>query len=285
MSVIENIKIGGHVSTAGGIFLAPERASKFGFKSFQIFSKNQMQWKAKPLDPKDVIRFVDSVQTMGFSGVMVHASYLLNMGTSDRDLQEKVVNAFANEIHRTDELGAEFLTFHPGSASGSTEEHSISLISENLNSLITREQKCIILLENAAGQGSTVGYSFEQLASIIDGLELKDKVGVCLDTCHVWAAGYDIVTPEGYQETMDRFQSTIGLKRLLGIHLNDSKKGKGSRVDRHEQIGKGTIGLAGISNIILDKRLAGVPMILETPLGEEGYAMDLEAIESISGRS
>ncbi len=283
MRITDEIRIGGHVSTSGGIYMAPERASRFSFKTFQIFSKNQMQWKARPLDAEDVKKFREAVKSFGFSGTMVHASYLLNMGTSDRELRAKVLEAFSMEIERADILGLDLLTFHPGSATGTTKETALRNIAENLNAVMKDDQHCTILLENAAGQGSTVGDDFHQIASIIDGIQLKDRIGVCLDTCHTWAAGYDIVSPEGYAETMDEFSSIIGMERLKGIHLNDSKKGRGSHVDRHEQIGLGTIGLPGIRNIVTDRRMRDVPMILETPLGEDGYQQDLDAINSIGG--
>ena len=283
MKITDEIKIGGHVSTSGGIYMATERASKFAFKTFQIFSKNQMQWKAKPLDAEDVKKFRKAVKHFGFSGTMVHASYLLNMGTPDLDLRKKVLDAFSLEIERADILGLDFLTFHPGSASGTTKENALRNIAENLNTVMRDNQHCTILLENAAGQGNTVGDDFHQLASIIDDIQIKDRIGICLDTCHTWAAGYDIVSPEGYAETIDEFASLIGLERLKGIHLNDSKKGRGSHLDRHEQIGLGTIGISGIRNIVMDRRLREVPMILETPLGEEGYQQDIDAINSIGG--
>ena len=243
-----------------------------------------MQWKAKPLDPGDVEKFRNSLRTMGVSGTMVHASYLLNMGTSDIALRSKVLEAFSVEIERADILGMDLLTFHPGSSTGTTKENAIRNIAENLNSVIRDNQHCTILLENAAGQGSTIGDDFQQLASIIDGVQRKDLIGICLDTCHTWAAGYDIVSPEGYAETMDIFRSVLGLEKLKGIHLNDSKKGRGSHVDRHEQIGSGTIGISGIGNFVMDRNLRNIPMILETPLGEAGYQQDLNAINSMVGR-
>ncbi len=282
-SILDSITIGGHVSTSGGIYTSVDRASSFAFKTFQIFSKNQMQWKAKPLIQEDVDRFRESVRKRGMAGIMIHASYLLNMGTVDPELRGKVLDAFSEEIKRADLLGIDFLTFHPGSAgkSGNPAE-SRKMVAENLNTLIDEKQKVRILLETSAGQGQTIGSSFEELAEIIDMVNIKEKVGICFDTCHVWASGYDIKSISGYGETMDRFKSIIGLERLLGFHLNDSKKGQGSRVDRHEQIGMGTLGIDGISNFVRDKRFAMTPMILETPKGEEGYPDDLSAISSIS---
>ena len=279
--ITDEILLGGHVSTSGGIYKSPDRANVFSFRTYQIFSKNQMQWKAKDLDSDDVNKFQDSNRQHNMRKIMVHASYLLNMCTSKPDLREKVIDGFSLEILRTDRLGIDYLTFHPGSASGITEKEAIANLIDNMNHVIGKDQKCTILMEISAGQGSTVGHTFEELASIMDGIRDKNKVAICMDTCHTWAAGYDIKTPEGYAETMDRFKSTLGLEKLKGFHLNDSKKGKGSRVDRHEQIGMGTLGLEGIANFVNDRRFREIPMILETPKGEDGYGQDIENISKI----
>lgn len=280
LGVTEKMLIGGHISTAGGIYLSPERAAKFSFRTFQIFSKNQMQWKAKPLLKEDVEKFQNEVKSRGMKGIMVHASYLLNMATPDLELRSKVIEAFGEEIRRADILGIDYLTFHPGSSNGTSEKEALKSIADNLNQLIKSGQKCTILLETSAGQGKTVGHTFEQLAEILDQIQIKGKVGICFDTCHVFAAGYDIKSKSGYAETMDRFNSTIGLDKLKGFHLNDSKKGINSRVDRHEQIGDGMLGIDGISNFINDMRFADTPMNLETPLGEGGYEKDLAAMNA-----
>ncbi len=281
LEVTEKMLIGGHISTAGGIYLSPERAAKFSFRTFQIFSKNQMQWKAKPLVDEDVEKFKNELETRGMKKIMIHASYLLNMATPDPKLKEKVLDGFGEEIRRADTLGIDYLTFHPGSANGTTEKDALRNIADNLNELIAKEQKCTILLETSAGQGKTVGHTFEQLAEIIDQVQRKEKVAICFDTCHVFAAGYDIRSKSGYGETMDRFKSIIGMDKLLGFHLNDSKKDINSRVDRHEQIGDGLLGIEGISNFILDNRFSEIPMNLETPLGEGGYEKDLAVMNSI----
>lgn len=277
----DEILLGGHVSTSGGIYKSPERANVFSFRTYQIFSKNQMQWKAKDLESEDVDKFRYSNNRNGMTKIMVHASYLLNMCTSKPDLKEKVLEAFSTEISRTDRLGIDYLTFHPGSASGISEKEALSNLIVNMNRVIRPDQKCTILMEISAGQGQTVGHTFEELAEVIDGIEEKNRVAICMDTCHTWAAGYDVLTPEGYAETMDNFKSVLGIEKLKGFHLNDSKKGRGSRVDRHEQIGMGTLGLQGISNFVNDKRFRNIPMILETPKGEEGYGQDIENISKI----
>lgn len=281
MSLSNTLTIGGHVSAAGGPSKAPERASKFSFNTFQIFSKNQMQWKTKPIPEDEVKGFLEEVKKYSMRDTMVHASYLINLGTPDAALHEKALNGMKVELERVELLDIDLLTFHPGSSKDTNEKQSLTNIADSLNSVLQKEQKSKILLETAAGQGTNVGYSFEQLAEIIEQVEMKDKVGVCFDTCHVWASGYDIKSPEGYAETMDRFKSILGLERLNGFHLNDSKKGQGSRVDRHEQIGDGTIGAEGIGNFINDKRFREIPMILETPKGEEGYDKDLKVLSSV----
>ncbi|GGM66831.1 putative endonuclease 4 [Thermogymnomonas acidicola] len=277
----DSILLGGHVSTAGGLSTAPERASRFSFRTFQIFSKNQRQWKSKPLEDSDVSAFREGVRSMGMKGVMVHASYLLNLGSPDPDLRAKVLDSFADECRRVAQIGAEFLTFHPGSSRGTSVEKAIGLIAEAIDASVPEGFSAHILIETSAGQGNSVGHTFEQLAQIIDSSSRKEVLGICFDTCHVWAAGYDIRSREGYMETMDQFKSEVGLQRLMGFHLNDSKQGRGSRVDRHEQIGQGTLGLEGISNFVNDRRFSDIPMILETPLGEEGYGMDIEAIQGV----
>ncbi len=273
--------LGGHISTSGGVSLSPERASVFGFRTFQIFSKNQMQWKSKPLDPNEIEKFQAEVKERSQHGIMVHASYLLNLGTSKRDLRAKVEAGFEEEIRRTDQLGISYLVIHPGSSFDSEPNIAIKNITEILNQAISEEQKCIILLENSAGQGNTVGRTFEELSEVMEGVEMKDRIGVCMDTCHAWAAGYDIKTEAGYNETMDHFNSIIGLNKLYGFHLNDSKNGKGDRLDRHEQIGKGRIGDEGFANFVNDKRLRLKSFVFETPLGEAGYSGDLDHLRKV----
>ncbi len=281
MSLFSTITIGGHISAAGGASKAPERASVFSFNSFQIFSKNQMQWKTKPLPEEEVQRFPEEVAKYSIKSTMVHASYLLNLGTPDPSLRKKASEGMQVEVERVEQLGIDFLTFHPGASKNTTVKAALSNIASNLNEIIKDGQKSTILLETSAGQGSTVGHTFEQLAEIIDQVDSKHNVGVCFDTCHVWASGYDIRSEEGYGETMEQFKSALGLDRLMGFHLNDSKKGRSSRVDRHEQIGLGTLGKEGIANFVNDKRFRKTPMILETPKGEEGYAGDLEVINEV----
>ncbi len=281
MRITDRLLLGGHISTAGGISLSPGRAAVFNFKTMQIFSKNQMQWKAKELPEKEREGFIASCEKHKLRKMMIHSSYLLNMGSSDPELMKKVADALLIEVERANVLKVDYLIIHPGSKGKGTEEVAISNISDHVNRVIGQSEYTKILLETAAGQGSNLGYTFEQLASMLDGIERKEFVGICFDTCHVFAAGYDIKSPEGYAETMDKFDSVIGLDRLLGFHLNDSKREMGSRVDRHEQIGAGKLGADGISNFVNDTRFRDIPMVFETPKGEAGYAEDIKVLESV----
>lgn len=281
MGVTDKILLGGHISTAGGISKSPSRAAEFNFGTMQIFSKNQMQWKAKPLPDSEVTGFVSEVERVKLRKMMVHASYLLNMGSSDPEMIKKVGDGLQLEVERANLLKIDYLVIHPGSKGTNSEEIAIKNIAEHINKSIEKSSFTKVLLETAAGQGTNLGHTFEQLASMLDIIERKKYVGICFDTCHVFAAGYDIKTAEGYAETMDKFDSQIGISRLLGFHLNDSKKGMGSRLDRHEQIGDGLLGSDGISNFVNDKRFRDVPMVFETPKGEEGYAQDIAVLETV----
>ena len=281
MKVTEKILLGGHISTSGGISKAPARAAVFGFRTMQVFSKNQMQWNAKPLPDQEIAMFKSEYAKVGLRKTMSHASYLLNLGSPDKEMKVKVKDAMQLELSRANALGIDYVILHPGSQKDTTEKAAITQMSEILDSVLSDSEFTKVLIENAAGQGSAVGYQFRQLSEIIDGVSKKNMIGVCIDTCHVFAAGYDVKTPEGYAETMDRFNSEVGLKFLMGFHLNDSKKEQGSRLDRHEQIGKGLLGLDGIKNFVNDERFRDIPMVLETPKGEEGYADDIKAIESV----
>jgi deoxyribonuclease-4 len=285
MSQFNDLLLGGHMPTSGGVSLASDWASRFGFRTFQLFSKNQRQWNQKPLDPDEVKAFRKKTSENSQVRIMVHGSYLLNMGTSDPELRSNVLNAFRDEISRSDQLGVDYLVFHPGSRGKSTAQEGLTNVAVNLNEVISREQKVMILMETAAGQGGSIGHTFEQLGSIIDMVEAKEKVGICFDTCHVWAAGYDIRSPKGYESVMADFDGAIGLQKLKGFHLNDSKKERGSHVDRHEQIGKGTLGTEGVANFVNDPRLRGLPMNFETPLGVEGYEQDVSAVKSVLEKS
>jgi deoxyribonuclease-4 len=281
MKVIEERLVGGHLSTSVGIENTPISASKFGFRTYQIFSKNQMQWKAKPIPPETPDKFKKNREANRIQSVMVHASYLLNTASSDDELREKVREAFRTEIERCDAIGAELLTFHPGSFKDATLKIGIENVASLLNDVISKNQSVTVLIENSAGQGNSVGKTFHDIAEIIDKIEYKDKVGICLDTCHAWASGYDFTNEQGYQNMIDEIKNTVGIEKIMGFHLNDSKKGLGEHVDRHEQIGLGKIGVKGFSLLLNDKIFFNVPMIMETPKGEAGYMDDLSVLETI----
>lgn len=279
--ITDSILLGGHISVSGGVSRAPSRAEEFNFGTMQIFSKNQMQWKAKPISEEEVQNFSSEVSRVKLRKMMIHGSYLLNMASSDEVLRAKVRDGIKEEIRRADLLGIDYLVIHPGSGGDDNTERALQNVGNMINDCFESPGKAIILLETGAGQGHTVGHTFEQLASMIDITEQKDRVAVCFDTCHVFAAGYDIKSPEGYNETMDQYSNILGLESLKGFHLNDSKKEKGSRLDRHEQLGEGKLGIDGIANFINDRRFRDTPFVMETPKGEEGYADDIRALARV----
>ena len=260
--------IGAHVSAGGGVQNAPLHAQEIGAKSFALFTKNQRQWHAKPLEDKDISAFKKNCSQYGFSSkqILPHDSYLINLGHPEKDALEKSRTAFLDEVERCELLGLNYLNFHPGSTLNRiTSENCIDIIAESLNLTIEKTRNLILVLETTAGMGSSVGSSFKELAQIIGKVQNKSRIGVCIDTCHIFAAGYDIGTKKKYEETIKRFEDKIGIQYLKGIHLNDSKKECGSRIDRHAPIGKGFIGIGGFSFIMNDERFDDMPLILETP--------------------
>jgi len=259
--------VGAHVSSAGGVFNAPLNAEKIGAKAFALFTKNQRQWKARPLKEEDVEKFKENLKKVGISPdhVLPHDSYLINLGSPDKEKRRKSIEAFVDEVERCYQLGLKYLNFHPGSSLGKvSEDECLKIVSESINEALSRTKEVILVIENTAGQGSNVGYRFEHIARIIELVEDKSRIGVCLDTCHMFAAGYDIRTPEAYERTMKEFDDVVGFKYLKGMHLNDAKSTLGSRVDRHHSIGKGNIGLEAFRLIMNDDRLNDIPLILET---------------------
>ena len=263
--------VGAHVSAAGGVENAPLNAEKIGAKAFALFTKNQRRWTAPVLTEKSIALFKRNCHRAGFrpDRILPHDSYLINLGHPEKEGLEKSRRAFVDEFKRCRMLGLTYLNFHPGSHLGKTAEaESLRRVAESINIALDAVEGVTAVIENTAGQGSNLGHRFEQLAEIIDGVADPSRVGVCLDTCHTYAAGYDIKTANGYQETIDAFDRIIGLGFLKGMHLNDCKKALGSRVDRHECIGKGELGLDPFRFIMSDVRLDGIPMILETPDNE-----------------
>ena len=259
---------GAHVSAAGGPENAPLNAHKIGATGFALFTKNQRQWSAPPLTPAQIAAFGENCRAGGYvpRSILPHDSYLINLGHPEREGLEKSRTAFIDEMSRCQALGLDRLNFHPGSHLNriSTEE-CLDRIAESINITLAQTSGVCAVIENTAGQGSNLGYTFEQIAYIINEVEDKSRVGVCLDTAHTLAAGYDIKTPEGFAETFRHFDDVVGFSYLRGMHLNDSKKELGSRVDRHESIGKGLMGLDTFRMIMADPRFDNMPLILETP--------------------
>ena len=260
------LKFGSHMSASGGVHKAIIRAGELGIASCQLFSKSERQWKAKPLDPVVVESFHAEVESTGIRDLVIHDSYLINLASPKEDILAKSLAAFQEELERSDILGVPHLVTHPGAHTGAGVDAGIRQFAESLNRVFDTipDNRTITCLETTAGQGTTLGRTFEEIAAIINLVEAKHRVGVCLDTCHVFAAGYELRTPEGYAETMRQFDEIIGLDRLKVLHLNDSKNPLGSFKDRHHHIGEGEIGLEAFRHIVNDPRLAGLPGILET---------------------
>lgn len=260
--------IGAHVSAGGGVENAPLNAHAIGATAFALFTKNQRQWKARPLTEKSIEAFKQNCEANGYGPgqILPHDSYLINLGHPEKEGLAKSRDAFLDECRRCEQLGLRYLNFHPGSHLGKiSEAQCLSRIADSINATLDQTRSVVAVIENTAGQGTNVGYRFEHLAEIIDQVEDKKRVAVCLDTCHAYSAGYDINSERGYNETLDYFDRIVGLSYLKGMHLNDSKKDFGSRVDRHNSIGKGTLGLDPFRWIMADPRMDGIPLILETP--------------------
>jgi deoxyribonuclease IV len=263
--------LGAHMSISGGVHTAFERGKRVGCTTMQIFAKNNTQWKGKPLTSDAIANYKIEAKKTRIRPVVVHSSYLINLCARDKIILKKSRNAFLDELQRCRLLGIPYLVFHPGSHVGQGEKEGLRIIADSLNLIHERTKGYRVksVVEVTAGQGSNLGYRFEQIRELIDLTDNKNRMGVCLDTCHVFAAGYDISTEEGYEKTIRDFDDIIGLKRLKVIHLNDSKGALGSRLDRHEHIGKGNIGDTGFRLIMNDKRFEHIPKILETPKGED----------------
>jgi deoxyribonuclease-4 len=260
------LKFGSHTSASGGVHKAITRAGELGITSCQLFSKNERQWIAKPLDPAVVEQFHAEVERTGIHDLVIHDSYLINLASPKEDILAKSIAAFQDELERSDLLGVQHLVTHPGAHTGSGVEAGIAQFAESLNRIFDTipDNKTITCLETTAGQGTTLGRTFEELAAIIELVEAKDRVGICMDTCHIFAAGYELRTPEGYADTMNQFANLIGFDKLKVVHLNDSKNPLGSFKDRHDHIGDGELGLEPFRNIVNDPRFEGLSGILET---------------------
>ncbi len=260
--------IGAHVSTSGGVQNAPLNAKEIGANAFALFLKNQRRWFEKPYPSDRVEKFKENLQRLGFKAdkVLPHAGYLINLCSPDREKAEKSFLALKDEVERAHQLGLKFVNFHPGAHLNKySEREALKIIAEKVNQIIAETKGVVLVLETTAGQGSNLGYRFEHLAAIIEEVEDKTRIGVCIDTCHIFAAGYDISTEKGYFKTFKQFEEIIGFEYLKGVHLNDSKTSLGSRKDRHAPLGEGYIGLTPFRLMVNDKRFKGIPLILETP--------------------
>jgi deoxyribonuclease IV len=274
--------IGAHVSASGGVENAPVNAHSLGATAFALFTKNQRQWKSAPLTKESISKFKKNCEQFGYSPVQIlpHDSYLINLGHPEQEGLDKSREAFLDEMQRCEQLGLDRLNFHPGSSLGKiSEEDCLKRIAESINFVLNKTKGVIAVIENTSGQGSNLGYKFEQIRVIIDNVDDKSRVGVCLDTCHTYTAGYDIKSEKGFAETFSKFDSIIGFKYLKGMHINDSKKELATRVDRHDSLGKGFLGIDIFKTIMSDPRFDNIPLILETP-DESIWAEEIKMLKS-----
>jgi deoxyribonuclease-4 len=275
--------IGAHVSAGGGVENALINAHLIGATAFALFTKNQRQWEAKPLTPESIHAFKAGCERFGYQPhqILPHDSYLINLGHPEPEALLKSRYAFLDEIQRCEQLGLDRLNFHPGSHLNQiSEEQCLTTIAESINWALNQTSGVTAVIENTAGQGSNLGFSFYQLKKIIDQVEDKSRVGVCIDTCHAYSAGYDIKTKAGFEKVFQEFEEVVGFQYLKGMHLNDSKKELGSRVDRHDSLGTGTLGLEVFECIMNDNRFDGIPLILETP-NEELWAEEIKLLKNM----
>lgn len=273
--------LGAHVSTSGGVEKAPERGFEIGCNAIQIFSKNQRMWKSKPYIEGTDRKFRENCKKYRIKKVIIHTSYLLNLATIDPIKKEKTISGLIDEFERGDYLDIPYLVIHPGSAIDITEERGLFEIAKNVNTILKKKRyKIRLLFETTAGQGNNLGYKFEHLFYLLKNIK-NDNIGICLDTCHTFVSGYDIRTKKTYERTIFAFDEIVGLKNLFAIHLNDSRAKLGSRIDRHENIGEGYIGKEAFSFIVNDERLKNIPMILETPNGDEWYKKSLRLLRGM----
>lgn len=279
----DDIWIGAHVSAAGGVENAPLNARDINARAFALFTKNQRRWTAKPLTRENIDGFKANCESLAYSPdrILPHASYLINLGHPRKEGRQKSMNALLDEMQRCEQLGIRMLNVHPGSHLGEVSENQcLSLIADSINRVLDQTRNVSVVIENTAGQGSSVGYRLEHLAEIINQVEDQTRVGACIDTCHAYAAGYDLSKVEGATETIDSFDEIVGLRYLMGLHLNDSRKELGSRVDRHDIIGEGLMGKEGFRGLLNDQRLHRIPMILETP-NQEHWDEEIDMLYSM----
>jgi deoxyribonuclease-4 len=272
------------MSIAGGFDRAIERGVKAGCDTVQVFLKNNMQWRAKPIGKREAATFADARDAARIAPVFAHSSYLINLCAINPKFLRQSIDALTDEIRRADMLGVPFIVMHPGSHMGAGEPTGLRAVVNSLDTVFDRTagSPVQIALETTAGQGSNLGYRFEHLADIIRHVQQPARLAVCVDTCHIFAAGYDLRTPSAYRKTMKELARTVGLERVVAFHVNDSKTPLGSRRDRHEHIGKGQIGLAGFRQVVRDKRWTHIPMVLETPKSDDLHE-DIENLAVLRG--
>lgn len=275
-----NRLFGAHMSIAGGLHLAFARAVEAGCDCMQVFVKNQRQWRAKPLDAQALAAWQAAREQTGISEIVAHDAYLINLAAPNDKIWQTSIDAFCDELTRCHQMGIDKLVTHPGSHNGSGESAGIKRVAQALDIIHERAElsDVTVLLEITAGQGTNLGYRFEHLADIIAGVKSRIPLAVCLDTCHMFAAGYDIGTDDGYDQTIAAIEKSVGIQAVRCIHSNDSKKPLGSRVDRHEHIGQGTIGVQAFRRFANDPRFAPVPMILETPKEQDAHGQDMDRV-------
>lgn len=280
-----DLLLGAHISIAGGVDLAPLRGKQVGCRTIQLFTKSSNQWRARSLPSEEIDRFRANLQATAIAPAVAHGAYLINLASTDPALHQRSMAACLEELERAEALGIPYLVIHPGAHMGAGEEAGLRQVANSLRELLKRTKGCRVqaVLETTAGQGTALGYRFEQIALLLDQIGLPERTGVCLDTCHLFAAGYDIRTLDDYHGVLRVFDQVVGIPFLRVIHVNDCKKELGCRVDRHEHIGKGTIGLEAFRCLVTDPRLRGIPMIIETPKDGDFVTADRRNLETLRG--
>jgi deoxyribonuclease IV len=275
--------LGAHVSTSGGVGNAPANGLRIGCEAIQVFTKNQRQWKAKPLSEVEIESYLCELERTGIQLTVSHDSYLINLASPQDQILEQSRAAFEDEIERCEQLRIPFLVLHPGSHVGCGEKAGLRRIADSINEALCKKPayKTRLLVETTAGQGTNLGYRFEQLAEILEFVKQKKRVGICVDSCHIFAAGYEIRTAGAYRSTMKQLDEIVGLRKVRAFHLNDSKTPLGSRVDRHEHIGSGQLGVETFRMIVNDERFQKIPMILETPGEEADFVRNLQLLKGL----
>lgn len=276
--------IGAHVSAAGGVENAPVRANEIGATGFALFTKNQRQWDSKPLTDENITLFKERCKRFGYpmDAIIPHDSYLINLGHPEKDKLKKSRDAFLVELQRCELLGIKLLNFHPGShLKKISEKECLSIIAESINIALNQTEYVKAVIENTAGQGTNMGFRFEHLTEIMDQVDQQERVGVCIDTAHAFAGGYDISTEEGFTDTFEQFEKIVGFDKLMAMHLNDSKKELGTKVDRHDSLGDGFIGWTPFEMIMKDDRFDGIPFVLETP-NTDRWAEEISILKKLA---